>query len=208
MAKYIGPKCKLSRRFGEDLEHKSSIRALDSKCNMSKPPGQHGGRKKRQSDFAVQLNEKQKLKFKYGVLERQFKNYFKLASKSKGSTGTNLLQVLETRLDNLVFRMGFATTRPEARQLVSHGAVQVNGNRVNIPSYKVQPDDEITLNSKSKKQDRVIRAVMLARDTKTSMHEWLQCDLDNMSGKLLRFPERNEMSAQINEMLVVEYYSK
>lgn len=208
MGKYLGPKCKLSRRFGEDLEHKSAGRAIETKCNMQSRPGQHGGKKRRQSEYANQLNEKQKLKFKYGVLERQFHNYFKLAMQKKGSTGVILLQLLETRLDNLVYRLGFACTRPEARQLVSHGAIVVNGARIDIPSYKVQPSDEITLSKKAKKQERILRSLSMAKQNEAANQDWYQIDYDSLVGKVLRFPERDEMSSTVNETLVVELYSK
>jgi small subunit ribosomal protein S4 len=208
MGRYLGPTCKLSRRYREDLEHKSAVRALDSKCNMDKLPGMHGASKRRLSNYGVQLNEKQKLKCKYGVRERQFRNYFKLASKIRGATGLNLLQILETRLDNVVYRMGFASTRPEARQLVSHGAILVNGSKVNIASYKLQPGDAIVIDKRAKKQERIIRAIAIARNTTFGMHEWISVNLDEMTGSVLRFPEREEMPATVNESLVVELYSK
>jgi small subunit ribosomal protein S4 len=206
MAKYLGPKCKLSRREGMDLSLKSGIRALDSKCKLEQPPGQHGQRRTRLSDYALQLREKQKLRRMYGVLERQFRNYFKEAARRKGSTGENLLQLLEQRLDNVVWRMGFGSTRAEARQLVSHRGVMVNGRTVNIPSYQVQPEDVIALREKAKKQQRVQMAVDLAGQRGTP--SWMEVDHKAMSGVLKALPERSELPPDISEQLVVELYSK
>src|SRR5210317_1162779 len=162
MARYIGPKCKLSRREGTDLFLKSGVRSLDDKCNAETVPGQHGNRRARLSDYGVQLREKQKVRRMYGVLEKQFSNYYKKASKSKGNTGENLLSYLEQRLDNVVYRMGFAATRAEARQLVSHKAFHLNGSIVNIPSYQVQPGDALEVREKSKAQLRIKSALELA----------------------------------------------
>ena len=206
MAKYLGPKCKLSRREGMDLSLKSGIRALDSKCKLEQPPGQHGQRRTRLSDYALQLREKQKLRRMYGVLERQFHNYFKEAARRKGSTGENLLQLLEQRLDNVVWRMGFGTTRAEARQLVSHKGVLVNGRSVNIPSYQVQPEDVVSVREKAKKQGRVLMAIDLAGQR--GIAPWLEVDHKAMSGVFKALPERSDLPPDVNEQLVVELYSK
>ncbi|PUB75530.1 MAG: 30S ribosomal protein S4, partial [gamma proteobacterium symbiont of Ctena orbiculata] len=161
MARYIGPKCKLSRREGTDLFLKSRVRSLDSKCNMEKVPGQMGDRRRRVSDYGLQLREKQKVRRIYGIMEKQFRNYYKTAAQSKGATGENLLQLLETRLDNIVYRMGFGSTRAEARQLVSHKAIEVNGKVVNVPSFKVTAEDEVSIREKAKKQLRIQGALEL-----------------------------------------------
>jgi small subunit ribosomal protein S4 len=206
MARYLGPKCKLSRREGTDLMLKSPVRALDSKCKMERPPGQHGDRRARVTDYGLQLREKQKLRRMYGVLERQFRNYFKEASRRKGSTGENLLQLLETRLDNVVYRMGFAVTRAEARQLVSHKAVLVNGRVVNIPSYQVQPGDEIEIRERAKKQLRIQDAMRIREQF--GFDDWLEVDPKALKGVFKSVPERSDLPAEINESLVVELYSK
>lgn len=206
MARYIGPKCRLARREGVDLELKSGIRPLESKCNMASAPGQHGARRGRLSDYGNQLREKQKLKRIYGVLERQFRNYYKKASQKKGSTGENLLQLLEQRLDNVVFRMGFGSTRSEARQLVSHGAVLVNGQRVTIASYQVKAQDVISIREKSRKQVRIQSALEVA--SQRGFVDWIEVDTSKMTGEFKRVPERIDLSADINESLVVELYSK
>lgn len=206
MARYLGPKCKLSRREGTDLMHKSRARALDSKCKLEKSPGQHGDRKGRLSDYGVQLREKQKLRRIYGVLERQFSKYYEEASRLKGSTGENLLKLLECRLDNVVYRMGFGTTRAEARQLVSHGTVQVNGKMVNIPSCQVKPGQVITIREKSAKQSRIQEALTLAEQF--GFPEWLEVDAKKMRGVFNSVPARSDLSQDINESLVVELYSK
>ena len=206
MAMYIGPKCKLSRREGTDLFLKSRVRSLDSKCNMEKVPGQAGDRRRRVSDYGLQLREKQKVRRIYGVMERQFRNYYKAAAQGKGATGENLLQLLETRLDNIVYRMGFGSTRAEARQLVSHKAVEVNGKVVNIPSYKVSAEDEITIREKAKKQLRIQGALEL--QSQYGFVDWVEVDPKAMKGKLKRVPDRSDLSAEINEQLVVELYSK
>ena len=206
MARYIGPKCKLSRREGTDLGLKSSARALDSKCNMEKPPGQHGARRGRLSDYGLQLREKQKLRRMYGVLERQFLNYYKTAARLKGSTGENLLQLLEGRLDNVVYRMGFGATRAEARQLVSHRAVMVNGQAVNIPSYQVKAEDVVSIREKSRNQSRIQYSLQLAQGK--GFAEWVEVDTSKMTGTYKRVPDRGDLPADINESLVVELYSK
>ncbi|MGF1548258.1 MAG: 30S ribosomal protein S4 [Thiotrichales bacterium] len=206
MAKYIGPKCKLSRREGSDLGLKSRARALDSKCKLDKLPGQHGDRKTRLSDYGSQLREKQKLRRIYGVLEKQFHNYFAKAAQAKGSTGENLLRLLETRLDNVVYRMGFGSTRAEARQLVSHKAIIVNGKSVNIPSYQVSPSDTIAVRDKSRKQVRIQDSLTLAEQY--GFPEWVDVDSKDMRGVFKRVPERGDLPADLNENLVVELYSK
>lgn len=206
MARYIGPKCKLSRREGTDLFLKGRGRSLDTKCKLDKAPGQHGDRRARLSDYGLQLREKQKLRRIYGVLERQFRNYYKTASRMKGSTGENLLQLLERRLDNVVYRMGFGATRAEARQLVSHKAIQVNGRAVNIASYQVQPSDVVAVREKAKKQVRIQDSLTLAEQF--GFPEWVEVDTKKMEGVFKSIPERSELPAEINESLVVELYSK
>jgi len=206
MARYIGPKCKLSRREGTDLFLKSRVRSLDSKCNMEKVPGQTGDRRRRVSDYGLQLREKQKVRRIYGIMERQFRNYYKAAAQGKGATGENLLQLLETRLDNIVYRMGFGATRAEARQLVSHKAIEVNGKVVNIASYRVSADDEISVREKAKKQLRIQGALEL--QGQYGFVDWVEVDPKTMKGKLKRVPDRSDLSAEINEQLVVELYSK
>jgi small subunit ribosomal protein S4 len=208
MARYIGPKCKLMRREGVDLNLKSARRALDTKCKIENVPGQHGAaaRKPRLSDYGLQLREKQKLRRTYGVLEKQFRNYYKDASRLKGSTGENLLQLLETRLDNVVYRMGFGSTRAEARQLVSHKSVMVNGKLVNIPSYVVKPDDVISIREKSRKQARIGESMALAEQG--GFPDWIEVDHSKFEGKFKALPMRSELPADINESLVVELYSK
>ena len=208
MAKYIGPKCKLMRREGADLSLKSSRRAVDTKCKIDNPPGMHGAgtRKPRQSDYGLQLREKQKLRRIYGVLERQFRNYYKEASRLKGSTGENLLQLLETRLDNVVFRMGFGSTRAEARQLVNHKAILVNGKIVNIPSYIVRPDDVVSVREKSRKQARIAEAMALAEQI--GLPGWVDVNTSRFEGVFKALPDRSDLPPDINEQLVVELYSK
>ncbi len=207
MARYLGPKCKLSRREGVDLFLKSAARALESKCNLERPPGQHGARRPRLSDYGLQLREKQKLRRSYGVLERQFVNYYKEAARRKGSTGENLLKLLECRLDNVVYRMGFGSTRAEARQLVSHRAITVNGQRVNIPSYQVGPEDVVSVHEKSRTQTRIQYALQLAQGH-GGFVDWVEVDAGKMSGVFKRVPDRADLPADINESLVVELYSK
>lgn len=206
MARYIGPKCKLSRREGTDLFLKSRIRPLESKCNLEKVPGQITDRRRRISDYGLQLREKQKVRRIYGVMEKQFRNYYKSAAQAKGATGDNLLQMLEGRLDNVVYRMGFGSTRAESRQLVSHKAIEVNGKVVNIPSYQVQENDVITVREKAKKQTRIQGALSLAEQY--GFVEWIEVDPKAMKGVLKRMPDRSELPAEINEQLVVELYSK
>ena len=206
MAKYIGPKCKLSRRVGADLMLKGRGRSLETKCKLETPPGQHGARKQRPSDYALQLREKQKLKQMYGVLERQFRNYYLKASRKKGSTGLLLLQLLESRLDNIVYRMGFAATRSEARQLVSHKAIAVNGKTVNMPSYSVNPGDTVEIREKAKAQTRIAQALSVA--AQIGFPDWLEVDEKGLKGKFKAVPEREQMLPDINENLVVELYSK
>jgi small subunit ribosomal protein S4 len=206
MAKYIGPKCKLSRRVGADLMLKGRGRSLETKCKLETPPGQHGARKQRPSDYALQLREKQKLKQMYGVLEKQFRNYYLKASRRKGSTGLILLQSLETRLDNAVYRMGFAATRSEARQLVSHKAIAVNGKTVNMPSYTVAPGDTIEIREKARAQTRIAQALSVA--AQIGFPDWVEVDEKGLKGKFKAVPEREQMLPDINENLVVELYSK
>jgi small subunit ribosomal protein S4 len=206
MARYLGPKCKLSRREGTDLFLKSSVRPLESKCKLEVPPGGAPQRRPRTSDYGLQLREKQKLRRMYGVLERQFRNYYKRAAQQKGSTGENLLKLLEGRLDNVAYRMGFAATRAEARQLVSHKGLAVNGEVVNIPSFQVSPGDEISIREKAKKQLRVQNALQLAGEA--GFPEWVEVDANKMSGVLKQLPDRDDILPDINENLVVELYSK
>ncbi|GAA4502712.1 30S ribosomal protein S4 [Pseudaeromonas paramecii] len=206
MARYIGPKLKLSRREGTDLFLKSGVRAIDSKCKIDTAPGQHGARKPRLSDYGVQLREKQKVRRIYGILEKQFRNYYREAARIKGNTGENLLQLLEGRLDNVVYRMGFGATRAEARQLVSHKAIVVNGRVVNIPSFQVSPEDVVAVREKAKKQARIKAAMDLSGQREKPT--WLEVDADKLEGVYKRLPERSDLSADINEQLIVELYSK
>jgi small subunit ribosomal protein S4 len=207
MARYTGPKCRLSRREGADLLLKSRARALDSKCKLDTPPGQHGARRQRRmSDYALQLREKQKLRRIYGVLERQFRNYYKRAAQGKGATGENLLRLLECRLDNVVYRMGFGATRAESRQLVSHKAILVNGHSVNISSYQVQANDTIAVREKSKKQARIQDSLTIAEQI--GFPVWVDVDSAKMEGVFKAIPDRQDLPPDINEQLVVELYSK
>jgi small subunit ribosomal protein S4 len=206
MARYIGPKCKLSRRAGTDLLLKSRARSLDSKCKLETRPGQHGAVKPRLSDYALQLREKQKLKQMYGVLEKQFRNYYLKASSKKGSTGLMLLQMLECRLDNVVYRMGFGRTRSESRQLVGHKAVLVNGKPVNIPSYQVQVGDVVEIREKSRSQSRVAESLSIA--SQAGMPDWVDVDEKGLKGTFKAVPTRDQIVPDINEQLVVELYSK
>ena len=206
MARYIGPKCKLSRREGTDLFLKSRGLSLEDKCKLDKPPGQHGDRRTRLSDYGIQLREKQKVRRIYGVLERQFRNYFKASARQKGSTGENLLRMLESRLDNVVYRMGFAATRAEARQLVSHKAILVNGRTVNIPSYRVSAGDEVAVREKAKKQLRIQDALNVAEQM--GFPAWVEVDTKAMKGVVKSLPDRADIYADINESLIVELYSK
>ncbi len=206
MARYIGPKCKLSRREGTDLQLKSGVRALDAKCKAETAPGQHGARRGRLSDYGVQLREKQKVRRIYGVLEKQFRNYYKAAARMKGATGENLLQLLEGRLDNVVYRMGFGSTRSEARQLVAHKCIVVNGTVVNIPSFQVSPGDVVAVREKAKKQLRIQSAVSLAEQR--GEPEWIEVNSEKLEGTFKAKPERSDLSSEINENLIVELYSK
>lgn len=206
MARYIGPKLKLSRREGTDLFLKSGVRPIDSKCKIDSPPGQHGARRGRLSDYAVQLREKQKVRRFYGVLEKQFRNYYKKAERQKGATGENLLRLLEGRLDNVVYRMGFGSTRAESRQLVSHKSILVNGKAVNIPSYQVSPEDVVSVTEKARAQLRIQSALQLAGQR--APIDWVEVDATKMEGVYKRFPDRSELPPEINENLIVELYSK
>jgi small subunit ribosomal protein S4 len=206
MARYLGPKCKLSRREGTDLFLKSGVRPIDSKCKTETIPGQHGQRRGRLSDYGVQLREKQKVRRTYGVLEKQFRGYYKEAARLKGATGENLLQLLESRLDNVVYRMGFGSTRAESRQLVSHKSILVNGNVINIPSYQVAEGDVVSIRAKAKEQLRIKAALELAGQR--SPVEWMSVDTSKLEGQFVRKPDREDLSAEINENLIVELYSK
>ncbi|HDZ10541.1 30S ribosomal protein S4 [Pseudohongiella sp.] len=206
MARYLGPKCKLARREGTDLFLKSGVRPLESKCKAETIPGQHGARRGRLSDYGVQLREKQKVRRMYGVLERQFSSYYKEAARRKGATGENLLQLLECRLDNVVYRMGFGSTRAESRQLVSHKAILVNGAVVNVPSYQIAPGDVVSVRPKAKEQLRIKSAMELAGQ-RTAV-EWLTVDSTKQEGQFTRKPDRADLSQDINENLIVELYSK
>ena len=210
MARYIGPTCKLARREGADLGLKSPARALDSKCKLEQKPGQHGAtmtRKGKLSDYATQLREKQKVKRIYGLLERQFRNYYKKASTKKGNTGENLLQLLATRLDNVIYRMGFAVTRPAARQLVSHRGVTVNGKPVHLPSYQLKPGDAIALSERAQKQLRVQESLTVSAQMDLSPG-WVEVDSKKFAGVFKAVPDRADLPADINEALIVELYSK
>lgn len=204
MARYTGPTCVLSRRYGKDLDQKT--RALDSKCKLSTRPGQHGATRKRETAYGLQLTEKQALKFKYCLLEKQFKKVFKEAARRKASTGVLLLQLLESRLDNIVYRMGFAATRKEARQLVSHKAIFVNGSCVNVPSYQVKPTDVVSIRERARGQGRILDALKQAEEK--GWVDWVQVDAKQLSGEFKRVPDRDELPSDINEQLVVELYSK
>lgn len=207
MARYLGPKAKLSRREGTDLFLKSARRSIGDKAKFETKPGQHGRTSgSRTSDFGVQLREKQKVKRMYGVLERQFRRYFAEAERRKGNTGENLLALLESRLDNVVYRMGFGSTRAEARQLVSHKAVTVNGQVVNIPSYSVKAGDAVALREKAKAQLRVQDAVKLAQTV--GQCDWVQVDATKMEGVFKKVPDRDQFGAEIKEALIVELYSR
>ncbi len=206
MARYLGPKLKLSRREGTDLFLKSGVRPIDSKCKIDNAPGQHGARRVRLSDYAVQLREKQKVRRFYGVLEKQFRNYYKKADRQKGATGENLLVLLESRLDNVVYRMGFGSTRAEARQLVSHKGVLVNGKLVNIASYSVKPEDRVSLSQSARQQLRVQSALQLA--SQRAEVSWVDVDASSFEGVFKRAPDREELPTEINENLIVELYSK
>ena len=206
MARYIGPKCKLMRREGTDLYLKSRVRSVDSKCNMEKVPGQSGDRRRRLSDYGVQLREKQKVRRLYGVLEKQFRNYYAAAARRKGVTGENLLRLLEQRLDNVVYRMGFGSTRAEARQLVAHSCILVNGRKVNIPALQVAEGDVIAVREKARNQLRIQSAMQLA--AQRGAVEWVEVDANRMEGVFKRSPDRGELPSEINENLIIELYSK
>ena len=206
MARYLGPKLKLARREGTDLFLKSGVRPIDSKCKIDHAPGQHGVRRGRLSDYAVQLREKQKVRRIYGVLEKQFRNYYKKADRQKGATGENLLKLLESRLDNVVYRMGFGSTRAESRQLVSHKAIAVNGGIVNIASYQVRPDDVVAVVEKARGQLRISAALQLA--SQRGGVDWIDVDASKFEGVFKRLPDREELPMEINENLIVELYSK
>ena len=206
MARYIGPKCKLSRREGTDLFLKSGVRALDSKCKLETKPGVHGAGRGRLSDYGLQLREKQKVRRLYGVLEKQFRGYYKEAARRKGATGENLLQLLESRLDNVVYRMGFGSTRAESRQLVSHKAITVNGTIVNVASFMVKSGDVVAVREKAKNQDRIKSALALAGNRGDS--SWIDANATKMEGTFKSVPERADLPAEINENLIVELYSK
>ncbi len=206
MAKYLGPKCRLSRREKTDLGLKSGIRSIDTKCKLDRTPGQHWQRRTRDSDYGAQLRMKQMIRRYYGVLERQFRNYYKEADRQKGSTGGNLLKLLERRLDNTVYRMGFAATRAEARQLVNHKAVLINGLVINIPSYQVQPGDVISIRGKAKKQLRIQAALDLAQQR--NQNSWIEVDAKALEGTFKDQPDLSELPAEFKVNLVVELYSK
>ena len=206
MARYRGPSLRLSRREGTDLLLKSGVRAIESKCNMDTLPGVHGARRGRLSDYGLQLREKQKVRRMYGVLEKQFRNYYKKAASSKGNTGENLLSLLEKRLDNVVYRMGFGSTRAEARQMVSHKAFMVNGSVVNIPSYQVQAGDEIEVRESKRGHLRIAAALKIAASREEC--DWIEVDDNNYKGEFISVPVRADFSKEINEILIVALYSK
>lgn len=206
MARYLGPRCKLARREKSDLSLLSGVRSLDSKCKLETPPGMHGARRGRETEYGAQLREKQKLRRTYGILERQFRNYFKEAARLKGSTGENLLKLLECRLDNVVYKMGFGATRAEARQLVSHCAIMVNGQAVNIPSYTLAPGDQVSIKERAKKQLRIQGAIALAQAKPTC--GWIDVDANELKGVFKQVPEMADLPPDINVKLIVELYSK
>lgn len=206
MARYLGPTCKLSRREGTDLFLKSRGKSLENKCKLEQRPGQHGTKRARNSDYAMQLRAKQRLRRIYGILEKQFRNYYKFADMKKGATGENLLNLLESRLDNVVYRMGFASTRAEARQLVSHKSVQVNGALINVPSYQVSPGDVLAIREKAKKQQRIIDSLTVTEQY--GFPAWVEVNSKAMTGIFSSLPDRVDLGSDINEQLVVELYSK
>ena len=206
MARYLGPTCKLSRREGTDLFLKSRGKSLENKCKLDQRPGQHGTKRTRTSDYAMQLRAKQRLRRIYGILEKQFSNYYKVADQKKGATGENLLHLLESRLDNVVYRMGFASTRAEARQLVSHKALMVNGAAINVPSYQLSPGDVIRVREKAKKQQRIIDALTVTEQY--GFPSWVEVNSKTMTGTFTSLPDRADLGSDINEQLVVELYSK
>ena len=207
MARYRGPSLRLSRREGTDLFLKSGVRAIESKCNMESPPGAaQGARRGRLSDYGLQLREKQKVRRMYGVLEKQFRNYYKKAASTKGNTGENLLSLLEKRMDNVVYRMGFGSTRAEARQMVSHKAFKVNGEVVNIPSYQMKAGDEVQVRDNKKGHLRIAAALKIAATREDC--DWLEVDEANLKGVFKSVPDRTDLSTEINENLIIELYSK
>ncbi|WP_075432131.1 30S ribosomal protein S4 [Buchnera aphidicola] len=206
MAKYLGPKLKLSRREGTDLFLKSGVRAIESKCKIDRAPGQHGSRKLRLSEYGIQLREKQKVRRLYGLFEKQFHNYYKKAAKLKGNSGNNLLSLLERRLDNIVYRIGFGATRSESRQLISHKSVLVNNRIVNIPSFQVSLNDKISICEKSKNQTRIKAALELMKQREKP--DWLDINFEKWEGFLKRIPVRSDILLDINEHLIIELYSK
>jgi len=207
MARYTGPTLRLSRREGTDLYLKSGVRAIESKCNMDSPPGvAAGARRGRLSDYGLQLREKQKVRRMYGVLEKQFRNYYKKAASTKGNTGENLLSLLEKRMDNVVYRMGFGSTRAEARQMVSHKAFKVNGEVVNIPSYQMKAGDEVQVRDNKKGHLRIAAALKIAATREYC--DWLEVDEANLKGVFKSVPDRTDLSTEINENLIIELYSK
>lgn len=206
MARYLGSTCKLSRREGTDLFLKSRGKSLESKCKLDQKPGQHGTKRARNSDYATQLRAKQRLRRIYGILEKQFRNYYKAADMKKGATGENLLNILESRLDNVVYRMGFACTRAEARQLVSHKSIHVNGVLINIPSYNLSVGDVLTVRDKAKKQQRIVDALSVTEQY--GFPSWVDVNTKTMTGTFSTLPDRVDLGSDINEQLVVELYSK
>ncbi|MCQ9617775.1 30S ribosomal protein S4 [Paenalcaligenes niemegkensis] len=207
MARYTGPKCKLSRREGTDLFLKSARRSLDSKCKLESRPGQHGRTSgARTSDYGLQLREKQKLKRMYGVLEKQFRRYFTEADRRRGNTGETLIQLLESRLDNVVYRMGFGSTRAEARQLVTHRAIEINGHTADIASMLVKPGDVVSIREKSRSQGRIKEALDLA--SSIGLPQWVDVDSSKLSGVFKQVPDRADVARDVNESLVVELYSR
>jgi small subunit ribosomal protein S4 len=206
MARYLGPTCKLSRREGTDLFLKSRGKSLENKCKLDQRPGQHGTKRARSSDYATQLRAKQRLRRIYGILEKQFRNYYKSADLKKGATGQNLLNLLESRLDNVVYRMGFASTRAEARQLVGHKSVLVNNVLINVPSYQVSAGDVLSIREKAKKQQRIIDALGVTEQY--GFPSWVEVNSKTMTGTFSSLPDRVDLGSDINEQLVVELYSK
>lgn len=206
MARYLGATCRVARRLGTDLGLKSRVRDVASKCKLTTQPGMHGAKRGRSTDHGVQLCEKQKFRFIYGVLEKQFRRYYAEAARRKGATGEILFQILETRLDNVVYRLGFGSTRAEARQLVRHKAILVNDKMVNIPSYFVKPGDVIEVREKAKSQVRIQDSLKLAESA--GFPEWVEVDASKMQGTFKRIPDRSELPAELNEQLVVELYAK
>jgi small subunit ribosomal protein S4 len=206
MARYTGPSCKLARREGTDLFLKSRVKSIESKCKFDVAPGGNPARKTRLSDYGLQLREKQKLRRMYGILEKQFRRYYKKASQRKGATGENLLMLLESRIDNVVYRMGFAATRAEARQIVSHKGILVNDEIVNIPSYQIQAGDVVSVRERAKSQERIKASISIA--VQLGLPVWVDVDEKKLQGVLKSLPERSEILQDINENLVVELYSK